>query len=180
MSILIPTAVLAWIIIYIIRRRKKPSLQKADNPYAGLRDMALQTTPGQLGIDPGADPSGVYGVVLDWPLKEGIISLVCFSSGDASMYTSTGGGMIGGGSHDAIKSAAKEFVQKAQGYLKLAVKTDTVELPDADELQFCFLTASGIFTARESFSLIKNNSSAWLPLFAEANNVIAALRTTES
>src|SRR5579862_9750166 len=107
MSILIPTAVLAWIIIYIIRRRKKPSLQKADNPYAGLRDMALQTTPGQLGIDPGADPSGVYGVVLDWPLKEGIISLVCFSSGDASMYTSTGGGMIGGGNHGAIKSAAK-------------------------------------------------------------------------
>ncbi len=179
MSILIPTAVIAWIIIYVVKRRKKSTLQNTDNPYAGLRNMALQTTPGQLGLDPGADPSGVYGVVLDWPLKEGIISLVCFSSGDASMYTSTGGGMIGGRSHDAIKTAAKEFVQKAQHYLKLATKTQWTELPDAGKLQFCFLTASGIFFARESFSLIKNNSSVWLPLFAEANKVIAALRTKE-
>ncbi len=64
----------------------------------------MQTTPGQLGLDPGADPSGVYGLMLDWPLMEVIISLVCVSSGDASKYTSTGGGMIGGGSHDAIKT----------------------------------------------------------------------------
>jgi hypothetical protein len=117
---------------------------------------------------------------MDWPMSKGIITLVCFITGDASMYTSTGGGMIGGGTQDAIKKTAIEFVQKAQDYLKLAVKTDSAELPDAGMLQFCFLTPSGIFIAQESFSQIENDKSALLPLFVQANEVITALRTTKA
>jgi hypothetical protein len=180
MSPLIMTAVVAWIIIYIFRISKKHLRQKKENPYEGLRNMALQATPGQMGLNPDADPSTVYGMVMDWPVTKGIITLVCFSTGDASMYTSTGGGMIGGGMQDAIKKTAKEFVQKAQDYLKLATKTDSTELPDAGRLQFCFLTPSGIFVGRESFSQIENDKSAWLPLFVQANEVITALRTTKA
>jgi hypothetical protein len=180
MSSLIITAVLAWIVIYLIRISKKHSRQKKDNPYAGLRNMELQNSPGQQELDPDADPSTVYGMVMDWPMTKGIITLVCFNTGDASMYTSTGGGMIGGGTQDAIKKAAMEFVQKAQDYVKLAAKTDATELPDAGHLQFCFLTPSGIFTARESFSQIENDKSPWLPLFVQANEVITTLRTQGS
>ncbi|HSZ33161.1 MAG TPA: hypothetical protein VK772_07610, partial [Puia sp.] len=172
--------VLAWIIIYVIRISKKHLQKKKDNPYAGIRNMALQTTPGQMGLNPDADPSTVYGMVMDWPMSKGIITLVCFNTGDASMYTSTGGGMIGGVTQDAIKKTAVEFVHNAQDFLKLAVKIDTVELPDAGTLQFCFLTPSGIFIARESFSQIENDNSALLPLFVQANEVITALRTTKA
>jgi len=172
---------LVWLVFYFVRRSKKPSLRpkETDNPYVGLRNMALHTTPSEMGIDLGADPFGIYGVVMDLHLPHGTISLVCFLNGDTSMYTSTGGGILGGGRHDMIKTATITFVQMARSYLKHTVKTESAELPDDSNLQFCFLTVSGIFIAQESFALIDNNQSVWRPLFDKANEVVTALRTTK-
>ena len=153
--------------------------QNKDNPYEGLRNMALNVTPDQLQLTLPVEQTKVYGVVMDWDLGEGIATFISFVTGDASMYLSSGGGMIGGSGHDNVISAAKAFVAKAQNYLDKTSKTDTTPLPDKNCVRFYLLTNKGKFTAQEQLQNFDNNSSSWLSLFEEGNKVITELRIVE-
>lgn len=44
-------------------------------------------------------------------------SAVLHQTGEASLYLSLGGGVIGGGQHQNVNSAAKQFVSLAQTFL---------------------------------------------------------------
>ena len=147
-----------------------------DNHYQGLRNMALGVTPEQLQITLPTDQTKIYGVVMDWDLGEGIATFISFSTGDASMYLSSGGGLIGGGHHDNVSVAAKAFIDKAQQYLDKTTKIDSTPLPDKNCVKFYFMTNKGKFTAQENLKNFDNNSSIWLPLFEEGNKVISELR----
>jgi hypothetical protein len=159
------------------QRNDVANQNKDDNPYSGLRNMALGMTADQLQLTIPASQTQVYGVVMDWDVGSGIATLSSYATGDASMYLSSGGGMIGGGQHEKVSTAAKAFVDKAQTYLAKASKTDATPLPDKDCVRFYFLTNKGRFSAQEQLQKFDNNSSsAWLPLFEKGNQVIAALR----
>jgi len=147
-----------------------------DNPYEGLRNMALNITPDQLQLTLSDNQTKVYGVVMDWDLGEGIATLISFSTGDASMYLSTGGGMIGAGHHENVSNAVKAFVDKAQTYLDKTTKTETTPLPAKNSVRFYLLTNKGKFSAQETLKNFENNSSTWLTLFEEGNKVISELR----
>ena len=154
-----------------------PAGKEAQEAYNGLRDMALNTTAAQLELNIAADQVLVYGVVMDWDLGEGIATLVSFSTGDASMYLSSGGGVIGGGPHENVSRAAKELVHKGQQYLSKMDPTTTTPQPDKSCVRFYLLTNKGKFYAQEKFANIENKTSAWLPLFEECNKVITELRS---
>ena len=147
-----------------------------DNPYEGLRDMTLNVTPDQLRLTLPNDQTEVYGVVMDWDVGSGIATLTSFATGDASMYLSSGGGMIGGGHHENVSKAAKAFIDKAQTYLNRTNKTEATSLPDKNSVRFYLLTNKGKYSAQENLQNFDNNSSTWLPLFEEGNRVISELR----
>ena len=147
-----------------------------DNRFQDLRNMALAVTPEQLQITLPTDQTKIYGVVMDWDLGEGIATFISFSTGDASMYLTSGGGLIGGGQHENVSTAAKAFIDKAQQYLDKTTKIDSTPLPDQNCVRFYFMTNKGKFTAQENLKNFDNSSSLWLPLFEEANKVISELR----
>ena len=147
-----------------------------ENHYQQLRNMALGVTPERLKITLPTDQTKVYGVIMDWDLGEDAATFVSFSTGDASMYLSSGTMLIGGGQHQNVSTAAKAFVNKAQEYLYKTTKTDLTPLPDKNCVRFYFMTNKGKFTAQENFTNIDNHSSLWLPLFEEGNKVISELR----
>ena len=151
----------------------------SENHYHDLRDMALSATPTQLQLSLPSDQIKVFGVVMDWDLGEGVATFISFETGDASMYLSSGGGMIGGSGHENVVNGAKAFVTKAQAYLDRTTKIETTPLPDKDCVRFYFLTNKGKFTAQEQLQNFDNNTSMWLPLFLEGNKVITELRLTE-
>lgn len=154
------------------------AMDARENPYNGLRKMALDTTPEQLGITLPTDKTVVYGVVMDWAAEQGIATFAIFQTGDASMYTSTGGGVIGGGQHENVRKAASAFVTKAQSYIGNAVKTKTTPLPEKNTVIFYFVTNKGTFTAQDHMSNFENETSEWMELFEDANKVITELRQT--
>jgi hypothetical protein len=157
------------------------SRQKAnpkENPYEGLRNMVFNVTPDQLGLSLSNDKTEVYGVIMDWEMGGAVATTISYKSGDASMYTSTGGGVIGGGQHQNVNSAAKKLISLAQTYLDKAEKTDSTPLPQTDNVKFYFLTNKGIYVGQEVMANFENNSSKWLGLFEEANNVLTELRKT--
>jgi hypothetical protein len=147
-----------------------------DNSFLDLRNMALNVTPEQLLLSLPTDQAKVFGVVMDWDLGDGTMTLITYQTGDASMYLSNGGGVIGGGQHENVSKASKEFVSMAQNYLDKSSIADTITLPDKDCFKFCFLTNKGKFVAQENIGNIENKSSKWLDLFENANNVITELR----
>ncbi|MFI5406734.1 MAG: hypothetical protein ACHQ1D_09510 [Nitrososphaerales archaeon] len=155
------------------------SFKKVDpknNPYQDLRNLAFGATLEQIGVEFPADQTKIYGIIMDWDLGEGTATLVAFLSGDASLYLSTGGGVIGGIGHDNVKNAVTAYINKAEKYLDKTVKTDSTPLPEKDGINFYFLTNKGKFVGQEQVKNFDNNSSQWLDLFEEANKLITEIR----
>jgi hypothetical protein len=148
-----------------------------ENAYEGLRNMAFSVSPETLGLTLSKDKAEVYGLVMDWEMGGAIATTIVYMTGDASMYTSTGGGVIGGGQHQNVNSAAKQLIKVAQTYLDKAIKTETTPLPQTDNVKFYLLTNKGIYVGQEVMSNFENNSSKWLGLFEESNKVLTELRS---
>ena len=140
--------------------------------------MAFSATPEQLGLSLPTEKTIVYGVIMDWEMGGATATTVSYQTGDASLYLSTGGGVIGGGQHQNVNSAAKQFVSLAQTFLDKTTKTETTTLPSTDEVKFYLLTNKGVFVGQERIKNFENNSSDWLKLFEEGNNVLTQLRLT--
>ncbi len=147
-----------------------------DNTYEAMRYMALQVKPKDLNLSFETDKIIVYGMVLDWEMNGAIATTVAFQTGDASMYLSTGGAIIGGGTHEKVSDAAKMWVAIAQQYQQQAKPTTETPLPEANSVIIYFITNTGLYTASENVSNLEDKSSYWLPLFTEANKVITELR----
>jgi hypothetical protein len=157
---------------------KTNDIKPADNMFPELRSRAFTMTPDLLGLTLLSDKTVVYGVIMDWEIDGGISTTVSFQTGDASLYFSSGGGIIGGGQHKNVSTAAIQFVSLAQTYLDKAVKTDNTPLPDKNVVIFYLLTNKGIYSGQEIIQNFENNSSKWLGLFEEGNKVITELRLT--
>ena len=151
--------------------------EQQENPFNDLRQMALSATPEQLGLE-NSNETKVFGIVMDWDLGDGIATVAAYETGDASMYLSSGGGVIGGGQHDNVRQAVFPYVQLGQGFLTKAEKTESTPLPDKDCVRFYLLTNKGIFYSQEKMKNIENENSDWLKLFEEANKVLTELRLT--
>ncbi len=149
-----------------------------ENTFEGLRKMSFTVTPEQLGLKLQSDKTIVYGVIMDWEMGGATATTVSYQTGDASLYLSSGGGVIGGGQHQNVNSAAKQFVSLGQTYLDKTTKTETTPLPSVDEVRFYLLTNNGVFVGKEQMKNFENNSSPWLKLFEEGNNVLTELRKT--
>jgi len=154
----------------------KPKFLPLDkNPYEGLRHLAFSVTPEQLDLNLAENKIEVYGVVMDWGMEDVIATTVAYKTGDASLYLSSGGTVIGGGKHRTVKRAAKQFVSVAQTFLNESTKADTTSAPIKGQACFYLLTNKGMYVGKASLHDLEFNSSAWRPLFDEGNKVIGEL-----
>lgn len=149
-----------------------------ENPFERLRNKAFTTTPEQLGLSLNPFETAVYGIVMDWGVEGATATTVSFGTGDASLYLSSGGGVIGGGKHPNVSHAAKKFVEMAHSYLDKTSPNTAMGLPILDEVRFYLLTNKGVFEGMEIMENFENNTSIWLPLFVEGNKVLTELQLT--
>jgi hypothetical protein len=152
--------------------------QTEENAYEELRNMAFKVTPEQLALSLPTDKTIVYGVVMDWEMGGATATTVAYQTGDASLYLSSGGGVIGGGQHQNVNSASKQFISLAQTFLDKTAKAEKTSLPTTNEIKFYFLTNKGVYVGQEQMKNFENNSSLWLKLFEEGNNLLSELRKT--
>ena len=154
------------------------TLKPKKNNFIKLREMAMAATPEQLGLVIPGNMTIVYGIVMDWEMEDATATTVAYETGDASLYLSSGGAVIGGGQHPNVKKAAKQFVRLAQTFLDKAARTEKTPLPVKDEVKFYLLTNKGIYMGKDIKKNFENNTSVWVTLFAEGNKVLTELRTT--
>nr|WP_294942694.1 hypothetical protein [uncultured Mucilaginibacter sp.] len=145
------------------------------NPYMGLRAQIFALKPADLGISLPADKETAFGVVVEFGTEDGEATIISLATGDASMYTSGGGGMIGGAAHPNVKKAAVDFVNAAQHFLGKMQPVDTT-LPAVDHIKFHILTNKATYSYDGPEEEITNPNSEWAELFNNANEVITQLR----
>ena len=110
---------------------------------------------------------------MDLSLPQGNATIVAFISGDASFYTSTGGGVIGGIGHENVRNVARKFVIASFKYLDKMVRTIAYPLPESGKVRFYILTPKNIYTYEaDERDLHKNELSA---LYAQGHRVLTEL-----
>ena len=146
-----------------------------DNPYAGLRSLALSVDPTKLGFRPSAELPDVFGVVADLELQ-GTATLVCFLDGTTSLYYSSGGGAIGLGQHESIARESLAFLASVQAGLDaFSTGLDTSALTE-DQYRFTALTYGGHRTLTAAEAELHASTSGGAAILRGFHAVIGAYR----
>ncbi len=133
--------------------------------YAALRDRALHTDLGDLGIrvslSEDARERVVYGIVMDLDLDGETATLAGFVTGDASLYLSTGGGWIGGIEHPRVVEATRNFIATADGIdFDGSTAATSFPRPGPGQVHFYLLTSGGVVLVTASTEALETGNDA--------------------
>lgn len=145
----------------------------ADNMFHDLRGRALATRPSDLGIP---ESLSVYGALLELGMGDDTATVVCFITGDASLYYSTGGGIIGGSGIPSVSAAAIRMVHVFADLVDLLPVVESVAVPGDGRAGFVALTTSGLRSVSGSVMAIETDGTDLTPLYAAGQDVISAFR----
>ena len=140
-----------------------------------LRSRILHTDPTALGFW-GSSGREVWGAVMDMAFPGGVASLVSLEDGTTSLYTSTGGGVIGGRAHPPVVEATLAFLDAVAVYAPQFSPTDSDELPDAGHIRFHALAFEGRRGTDALESDLQSRTHELWPLYYSGHQVITALR----
>src|SRR5690349_17104123 len=78
-----------------------------------MREQALHSSADTLGLRPTSARPRVFGVVMDvrWSLT---VTVVALGDGTASVYLSSGGGVLGAGSRPTVSAAREQVLNTAE------------------------------------------------------------------
>jgi hypothetical protein len=161
----------------MFRRRQRAGQPKASQPvpeeiYLGLRKQILTLDPASAGF---ADKP-LWGCVMETGYPNGVATLVCLSDGTTSLYTSTGGGIIGGGSHERVaRENAKLLTTLSASLSAMSPNTDD-QLPRDGRTTIRALMKDGQRLFEASENDLGEGRSEMSPVFYAAHSVIAELR----
>jgi hypothetical protein len=141
----------------------------------GLRLMILNTLPQKMNMSPDNIYPNVYGVITDWNIGDTIASIVSIKDGTASLYTTSTFGIIGGQSHDNVKSAALEYVRIANQFYTKANIVKEFPYPKKNEVFYYLLTYNGVIKIIGNMKDLEKGKDKTLPLFNAAQNVLSEL-----
>lgn len=160
-------------------QRVARSSRTPEDVYLGLRDAALRKAPEQLFLPDGLKAGEPYGAVMEMAIPNDVITLACFADGEAGLYYKTGGGMKGGGAHENVRRAARQFIDLSHKALPRMIQTDAHPLPEPEKVRFYVLTPKGTYTtesSRQALGGVENDLSA---LFYGGQEVVAQMRQVQ-
>jgi hypothetical protein len=121
-----------------------------------------------------------YGSLMELGMPSSIVTLICFANGDASFCYQSGGGMTGGGVHERVRQAAKQFILLAERAIpELALATEQ-PLPQPDTVRFYVLTPKGIFTSEVYREDLADPQSPLGALFYAGQEVVTVMRQVQA
>ena len=148
----------------------------AGSVYAGLRHTILTVDPAEVGIAPTADLPRVWGVVMDTGYPNGTATVVALADGTTSLYTSTGGGIIGAGAHASVAAATSALLGIVEAHLDLLPAATQDDLPPADWVVLRALTYGGQRAVLAEEDELGYDRHPLSPVFHAVHEVITQLR----
>jgi hypothetical protein len=153
----------------------------------GMRDLLYaqqrldEVSEGAGDAPEGVDESDrVLGVVVEMGVGGGIAIVAGFANGDARLFLSSGGGLIGDMSRfPGVDRTARALVQTGQLMLGSIPAATGNDLPGADMVRFALLTPGGVHAAVAPGPDVTSPGSPMYPLFVAANDLLTELRLVE-
>jgi len=153
---------------------------QTENPFDGLRMQALHATAELAGFDPSTSGRFVYGGIMDWTLESGLATLFTLEDGTASLYLSSGGGVIGGGFHQPVREAARVFLLSFEPHVASMSADPTGEPPEYGMTDLRALTPQGRLVMRAPTQELGRGRHPMSDTFHAGQGLIAALRAIAS
>ena len=177
--IVILFAIIVVVLAVVAVRAQSRRKQSPAEVSRGLRNQALTLSPKDLGLSVAAHQP--FAVIMDTAYPNAVASLMSTSTGDASNYFSTGGGVIGGIGHENVRKAAIEFVAEAAKHSARMAPTSEFPYPAPGNVRFYLRTPETVLVAEAPEAELGSRSHPLSPFFFAGQNVIAQLRqSTES
>ena len=152
--------------------------KKNSDAMRGLREMMLTSPATKLGIQRSDDFPRTYGVLMDWPIgNERISTVVGLCDGNASLYTTSTFGVIGGIGHESVRKAAVSFVKAADKFYAESTPTSDYPYPKSDRLKFYLVTFDGVRVIDADLNLVSSGKDKFSELFNQGQQLIGQLRT---
>jgi hypothetical protein len=158
---------------------KSPTPQPVPMPaqvYMDLRNMVLTLDPSKIGAKQSPETPHVWGMLMEMGYSQAPVTLVSLADGTTSLYFGNGGGMIGGGEHEAIAQASKAFIATSEKYFQRMTPTRSFPLPAVGRVKFYILTFSGVYTVDVDENELGGGGHELSPLFASGQEVITQMR----
>lgn len=147
---------------------------QAAQAMKALREKLLTSSAEDLGLSGKDAKAKVFGVLMEIAFPSGVSTVVSIGDGTASLYTSTGGGVLGGYS---AREEAKRFVAQAAKHLAGMKLTKSFPYPQVGRIKFYVLTREGVYTDEADENELVGGQHALSPLFIAGNDVLTGLRT---
>ena len=147
--------------------------------YRDLRNRALHVTTGDLGLEP--DPkSPIHAVIMETGHPGAVATFACFRDGTVSLYLSTGGGVIGAGQHETVRSACLEMLSIANEYaadfLAACKPASDFALPAEGDVFFYLITSDGAYQAKCREDALAEQRDPFSALFNNCHAVMSEVR----
>jgi hypothetical protein len=144
--------------------------------YQGLRAQILTLDPASAGLGQGPAHPVLWGALMEAGYPRGTATLVAMIDGTTSLYLSSGGGIIGGGFHQAVAAATRAFLADLQRHLpELRPDPDTA-LPAQGQVIIRAFTYAGRMSAEAPEDDLGHGRHPLWPVFYAAHRVITELR----
>lgn len=125
------------------------------------------------------EKNSVVGILMDLHLGNGILFCAGYRTGEASLYCSSGGGIVGGVQQESLNEAVKSYLSAGRKFVEHAHAVQHTDLPEPHAVNFFLLTPTGKLLLTDTIQNLENGSSRLCGLFEEANKVIEQLRKFE-
>jgi hypothetical protein len=143
--------------------------------YTKLRRMILDMDVQTLALDP-AQRGPVWGVLIEFGVGDETVTLVALADDTTSLYTSTGGGIIGAGFHDQVAVATRNLISVVTAHLHDIPRSDDDSLPTDGRWIMRALTDAGRHSTNVAESELRDGQHPLSAVYHAAHGVITELR----
>ncbi|HZB45508.1 MAG TPA: hypothetical protein VE360_09705 [Pyrinomonadaceae bacterium] len=138
-----------------------------------LRNKWLTADADEFGLEGEDAKAKVWGVMMETALPSGVATLISIRDGTASLYTTGGGGVLGGYS---AKAQARQFVLAAEKHLARMKPTKEFPYPETGRVKFYVLTRAGVYTVDVDDKALWSERHALHRLYRAGHEVLTGLR----
>jgi hypothetical protein len=144
--------------------------------YSNLRHQALTLRRTDFGIPDPPPDAPVWGILMEMGRPGGTATLFAVIDGTTSLYTSSGGGIIGGHGHASVQEANMAFIRTANQFHQQLKLCKSFPIPTPGQTIFYMLTDSGILRGDGLENDLGYGSHLLSPLFHIGHEVLTQLR----
>jgi hypothetical protein len=144
--------------------------------YQKLRNQLLNLDPEQVNITPTPEFPNAWACLMEFILSNSVVTLAAVVDGTASIYFSSGGGILGSGNHNPVGEAARKMVSVAETVLDIMEPAGDFPLPAKGSIRFFVLTHDGVFTAECPETEIVIRKHKLSGLYTAGENLITQIR----